>query len=143
VLTILRTAITAASAAAAEALPYEIVGFLAGPGAGPGAGPDHLDASLFVQLANLSDDPHRFDVDPAAQFRAERQIAAAGLTRIAIIHSHPYGGVSLSPTDVEFARLRSELQVVMSVDPNRPPRIAAYRVEPDGRCTPLELSVDW
>ncbi len=138
-LIILRTAITAASAAAVIALPNESVGFLAGRRTAP----DHFEASTFVELENRSDDRHRFDVEPRSQFVAERQIAAAGLTRIAIIHSHPGGGVSLSPADIEFARLRCELQVVMSVDPDEPSRIAGYRVDPAGRCTPLELSVEW
>lgn len=138
-LTIQRTAILQVIAAAAAAIPREVVGFLAGRTLGP----DGAEASEFVELGNCSYDPRRFDVDPMSQFIAERLIERAGLDRVAILHSHPDGGVTLSTSDIEFARRRRELQVVLALGPSSTTRAAAYRVDSDGRVTPISLVVEW
>jgi proteasome lid subunit RPN8/RPN11 len=125
--------------AASAAIPREVVGFLVGAGLES----DAVEASEFVELRNRSPLPHHFDVDPKSQFAAERLIQRAGLERLAILHSHPDGGVTLSADDVEFARRRRELQVVLALGPRSPTRIAAYRVDRDRSVTPVRLAVEW
>lgn len=121
------------------AIPHEIVGFLAGRRLGS----VEVEASEFVELRNRSSTPHRFDVDPFSQFTAERLIERAGLERLAIVHSHPHGGVALSAADVAFARLRPELQVVLALGPSSKTQVAAYRVDNGGRVRPTKLTVEW
>ena len=100
--------------------PCEAVGMLAGDSSGT--------ASLALPLANLAG-PRAFLADPYTQYLAEKRIAAEGLSLVAIYHSHPGGGASLSPSDHAFAKLRDTTQIVIALaHDNCPQDIRAYRV---------------
>jgi proteasome lid subunit RPN8/RPN11 len=90
---------------ARSALPAEAVGLLGG-----------LDSTVTVSigLPNLAG-LGAFSADPRAQFLAQRQLAADGLELLAIYHSHPGGGATLSARDQQFAQPWQALQVVVAV----------------------------
>jgi proteasome lid subunit RPN8/RPN11 len=83
-----------------------------------------------------------FLADPFAQYRAERTLARAGAELLGIYHSHPGGGVQLSPLDLVVARYRSCVQVVVALDPEIGGReeLRAYRVE-NGRVTDVQMVI--
>jgi len=104
-----------------DAAPAEAVGVLGGDDAG--------GAIMHVPLPNRAP-LGAFWADPRAQFVAERLLGERHLELIAIYHSHPGGGPTLSIADIAFASRRSAVQVVVPVGLNRQrvhsPR--AYRV---------------
>ena len=108
--------------------PIEAVGMLAGR--------DNV-VEYCEALRNVVPPPHNqraFLADPYEQFVAERSIAARGLKLIAIYHSHPDGGASLSAEDLAFSRERPCLQVVVAVSMAEPKDISlrAFRVDDAG-----------
>ena len=106
---------------ARAALPHEAVGLLAGAKG---------RISAAIPLPNVA--PRgRFLADPHAQYLAERRIRRAGMEVLAIYHSHPAGGTSLSPLDVEFAKEHACLHIVIALDPALPGREtpAAYDLQ--------------
>ena len=90
---------------AARAFPDEAVGILGGIGS---------DVRSHVALPNAVRGK-RFLADPYAQFRAIRQFAAEGFEALAVYHSHPRGGLTLSSLDLEFARHLPYLQLVIAI----------------------------
>jgi proteasome lid subunit RPN8/RPN11 len=107
---------------ARRALPAEAVGLLGGDANGR--------ATVAVPLPNLAG-ARAFVADPFVQFNAERGLRQAGLSLLAIYHSHPGGGARLSAADRAFAERRPIAQVVLALDCPRHPgeEIRAYRVE--------------
>jgi [CysO sulfur-carrier protein]-S-L-cysteine hydrolase len=87
-------------------IPREAVGVLGGPA------PDYSNIS--ISLPNRAG-PNAFWADPYAQFKAERQLANSGLQMIAIYHSHPGGGVQMSPLDIMFAARRACIHIVVAL----------------------------
>jgi proteasome lid subunit RPN8/RPN11 len=78
--------------AAAQAAPREMVGLLAGAG-------DAFAIERFVPVAGATCTEDHF-VMPAAVFAAaEAACRARGERWLGFAHSHPQGGVALSPTD--------------------------------------------
>jgi proteasome lid subunit RPN8/RPN11 len=71
-----------------------------------------------------------FRVDPREQFRAERALAALDHVIVAIYHSHPGGGPTLSPRDIAYARRWPVVHVVIAVrrPGGRPDVVRAYAV---------------
>lgn len=57
-----------------------------------------------------------FFADPYAQYLAEKEIERSGLTILAIYHTHPDGGPSLSKEDLEFANAWDCAHLVIAVD---------------------------
>jgi proteasome lid subunit RPN8/RPN11 len=106
---------------AKTSLPHEAVGLLAGTA-----------ESLLVEcfpLPNLSKKPEiSFLADPYAQFKAIKQLSAAGLHATALYHSHPDGGAGLSDHDLYFARESPYFQIVIALDGQgrTPPEIVAF-----------------
>jgi proteasome lid subunit RPN8/RPN11 len=117
---------------AVEALPAEAVGLLGGRG-------NRVDRHM--PLPNLLGD-RRFLADPYAQFRALRLLRAEGLEPLAVYHSHPGGGVTLSATDLLFARRLPFVQVVIAIGRSLDPvvEVAAYAVA-DTRVESVELEL--
>ena len=107
------------------AAPMEAVGMVGGHANGR--------AVVVIELPNLAG-PFEFFADPFAQYRAERRLAEAGLTLLAIYHSHPGGGLQLSPADVHFARRWPCAHIVVVPDATGQGRdgLRAYRVTLDG-----------
>jgi len=85
----------------------EAVGFVGGASDGR--------AKLTIALPNLAG-PRSFLADPYAQFQAERQLRGAGLTLLAIYHSHPGGGTQLSEVDKIFGARKDVLHVVVALN---------------------------
>lgn len=114
-------------------LPAEAVGLLGGPA------PDFATVSL--PLANCAG-RHAFLADPWAQFKAERLLASRGYQLVAVYHSHPGGGVQLSPIDLAFATKRACLQVVIALAPGLPGEdIRVYRLMA-GTAVEVELDIE-
>lgn len=112
--------------------PREAVGLLAGRPSGP--------ASLVLPLINIAR-PGAFLADPYSQYLAEKRIAAEGLNRLAIYHSHPGGGADLSTVDCDFARLHDTIHIVIApAHADCPPDMRAYRVT-DYDVVPVALHV--
>jgi len=68
-----------------------------------------------IPLGNLAG-PGQFLADPYEQYRAEQALRSAGLTPLAIYHSHPAGGVAPSALDVRFAAGLGLVQIVIALD---------------------------
>jgi [CysO sulfur-carrier protein]-S-L-cysteine hydrolase len=118
---------------ARQADPMEAVGILGGLPPG--------QVVEVIPLENLAG-PDHFLADPYEQYRAERDLRSAGLTPLAVYHSHPAGGVALSALDVRFAAGFDLIQVVIAL--NRPGRAAvdlkAFRLR-GGRPVEVDLSL--
>ncbi len=76
----------------------------------------HADgrAAIAIPLPNLAG-PKAFLADPLAQYQAERELRQAGLTLLAVYHSHPGGGTRLSAVDQTFAARLPVMQVVIAL----------------------------
>jgi proteasome lid subunit RPN8/RPN11 len=105
---------------ARRALPLEAVGMLGGSG-------DR--ATLVRELTSLGGARH-FLVDPRSQYEGERALRSLGLSLLAIYHSHPGGGATLSDIDIAFAARLPHLQVVIALARPRDDgeELRAYRV---------------
>jgi proteasome lid subunit RPN8/RPN11 len=117
---------------ARTAIPQEAVGLLGG-----NAG----RISVVRPLPNIG--PRwTFLADPLAQYRAERALARAGTEMLGIYHSHPGGGVQLSPLDLVVAQHRSCIHVVVALNPEigGGEVLRAYRVE-DGDVSDVQIVV--
>jgi proteasome lid subunit RPN8/RPN11 len=121
---------------ARQSLPDEAVGLLGGLLLGSTA-----EVKRVFPLPNLLGS-RAFLADPYAQYQAERLLAEEDIVPLAVYHSHPGGGVQLSPTDHAFAVRRPLLQVVIAlareglVDEMR-----AYQVRDDLTATEIPLFV--
>ena len=79
--------------------PRECVGAIGGHARGEGA-----EAVALYPLANVSPDPERtYLADPGHLLRAFRAMESAGLTLVALYHSHPRGPAWPSGTDTRLA----------------------------------------
>lgn len=118
---------------ARQANPMEAVGILGGLPPG--------QVMEVIPLGNLAG-PGHFLADPFEQYRAERALRSAGLTPLAVYHSHPAGGVAPSALDVRFAAGLDLVQIVIAVE--RPGRAAvdlkAFRLR-EGRPVEVDLSL--
>jgi proteasome lid subunit RPN8/RPN11 len=100
-------------------VPNEAVGLLAADAAGR--------VAAVAPLPNVVTRPGGYLADPIAQFRAERQLAKAGLTPVAVYHSHPHGRSDPSPSDRMLARSDRLLHVILGIDAaNGTTEIRAY-----------------
>ena len=128
-----RTAYARLVAHAWGAVPAEAVGLLAGVVGGR--------ATVAFPLKNLGGQ-RAFIADPRSQFEAEREIRRAGLAPLAVYHSHPGGGIGLSQVDLDFARKRPLLQLIVALpEDGTVEQAAAYRI--DGTSvTKLRLEID-
>ena len=117
---------------AASAFPEEAVGLLGGVGG---------NVRRHVALPNVFCGK-RFLADPFAQFSALRQFATEGLEPLAVYHSHPRGGVTLSHLDLLFARRLPYLQLVIAIGRTHTSdvEIAAYAVD-QGRATAVTVEL--
>jgi proteasome lid subunit RPN8/RPN11 len=85
--------------------PDEAIGLLGGH-------PDGIVVSL-KPLRNLAG-RDKFLADPYDQYRAVRSFRERGLSPVAVYHSHPGGGTSLSTDDIRFARDLALVHVVVA-----------------------------
>jgi proteasome lid subunit RPN8/RPN11 len=107
-----------AVALARKAYPNEACGLLAGQG----------KAERLIPIANISTDPHRFEMDPAELIAALRGLRAAGDAVIAIFHSHPHGPAQPSKTDIEQAYYPDAAHLIVSLAESERPQVLAFRI---------------
>ena len=101
--------------------PSEAVGLLAGAADGT--------VNRVFPLSNIGR-LGSFLADPYEQFLAERAIRDAGLQLLAIFHSHPWGGATLSAEDIRFAKNWTCAHAVFAFDPDKTDRgeLCAYEI---------------
>jgi proteasome lid subunit RPN8/RPN11 len=100
-------------------MPRECCGILLG------AGDDVAEA---VASVNLSLDPNRFFLDPAAHFSARRDARRRGLSVVGFYHSHPHSAPQPSPTDMEEASYDGHLCLIVGLSTD-PPELRLFRNE--------------
>lgn len=97
--------------ARAEA-PVEACGLLAGAG-----GVVHRS----YRMANVDASPEHFSLDPREQLAVIREARAAGLSLLALYHSHPATPARMSDEDLRLAFTPGVRHVILSLrDPERP-----------------------
>jgi len=96
-----------------RALPNEGVGLLAA--AEPLDGTRRLDVVRFYPGTNADASASRFTMEPSEVFAALREIDDRGWRLGAIVHSHPHGPASPSPTDLRESRYPEALMVIVSL----------------------------
>ncbi len=104
---------------ARQALPSEAVGILGGDVDGR--------VQIAIPLPNLAG-YRGFVADPLAQYRAERTLSAHGLAQLGVYHSHPGGGVQLSPLDCSLASPTVQVVIALGCEHHVGAEIRAYRV---------------
>jgi len=102
-----------------EALPSEAVGLLGG----------YVDGRVVmaIPLPNIAGS-RAFWADPLAQYHAERELRARGLTSVAAYHSHPGGGDELSAADRALAPVALQVVIGLGCEDHPEPRMRAYWV---------------
>lgn len=98
---------------------------------------------MITPLRNIVPSPNNrraFVADPYSQFQAERQILSVGSTLVAVYHSHPDGGPSLSDDDILLTPTNVQVHVVVAFPVSEPQNIIirAYRII---NGNPLEVSI--
>jgi proteasome lid subunit RPN8/RPN11 len=118
---------------ARQADPMEAVGILGGL-------PPRQVVEV-IPLGNLAA-PGHFLADPYEQYRAEQALRSAGLTPMAVYHSHPAGGAAPSALDVQFADGLDLVQIVIALEPSGGTAVdlKAYRLH-EGQPVEVDLSL--
>lgn len=112
--------------------PNEACGILAGT---------REQISRAIPLQNAADSPEaRFRLDPNAELEALKTIDAAGLDWIGVYHSHPTAPPIPSPADIESAVDSSLLQLIVSLEDDKP-KLKLWRIECSS-VTPIALTFD-
>ncbi|HWF86155.1 MAG TPA: M67 family metallopeptidase [Vicinamibacterales bacterium] len=107
---IARAALDTIVAHAREARPAECCGLLLG-----------VDGAIVeaVRTPNVSDDPNRFTIEPAAHIAARREARERGLAVLGFYHSHPHSPPAPSVTDLSEASYPDHLYLIVSPAPER------------------------
>lgn len=88
--------------------------------------PDRIEAA--EPAANVAPDPaRRFEIDPAALFRAIRAERAGGPKLLGYYHSHPNGSAEPSATDRAMASGDDRIWLIVGGG-----SVTAWRASPDG-----------
>lgn len=123
-----------------RALPNEGVGLLAVT-APSGVG-NRMDVVRFYPGTNSEASTSRFTMDPTEVIAALREIDDRGWCLGAIVHSHPHGPASPSPTDLREARYPQALMVIVSLA-SAVPVIGAWWIgTTDGRSGPRRVPIE-
>lgn len=104
-------------------LPEEGCGFLAGTA---------VTVTRHYPIENHLHSPTAYQMAPAAQLTAMQAAEAAGMTLLAIYHSHPKGPATPSPTDVAQAFYPSLAHVIIAYPAGATatsPEIHAYTIQ--------------
>lgn len=112
---------------AREGAPEEVCGVLGGlrAEARPGDSPDVV--STLRRVDNAADDRRsRYELDPAGQLRAMRDLEARRLDVVGFYHSHPRGPAGASATDERLATWPDRVYVIVTLASERP-SVGAWR----------------
>jgi proteasome lid subunit RPN8/RPN11 len=96
-------------------------------------------ATAFYDGRNIDRSPTRFTMDLESVLRALLDIEAHGWVLGAIVHSHPSGPATPSPTDLAEARYPGVLFGIVAMD-RVPPDIRFWRPAPARECNPTEVA---
>jgi [CysO sulfur-carrier protein]-S-L-cysteine hydrolase len=127
-----RALVDAMIADARERAPNEAVGMLGGN--------DQRAIVKCIRLPNSEAGP-AYWADPFAQWQALRTFKGEGLVPVAVYHSHPEGGATLSAADRAFAARVNMPQIVIALNEGRA-RLAAYDVGASGSVTNLPIVIE-
>jgi len=84
-------------------------------------------------VANVSADAERrFDMDPAGQIRAMREMRERGEDLVAIYHSHPSGSCQPSPIDIAQAAYPEALYLIISLGTRGVLEMRGFRMDGSG-----------
>lgn len=115
---------------AAEQLPLEACGYLAGRG---------LRVEKCFRMRNADESREHFAFDAEEQFAVAEEAGKAGLSLIAVYHSHPASPPRPSAEDVRLAYDPEIIHVIISMTAEEPVA-RAFRIE-DGAVEELDLMV--
>jgi [CysO sulfur-carrier protein]-S-L-cysteine hydrolase len=103
-----------------DGLPNEACGLLAGS-------PEQSKATRCYRTRNAADSAKLYVVDPSDHLRADRDAQAAGLSILAVYHSHTHTPAYPSPTDVNQAPDPDWHYVIVSLA-EEAPVVRSYRI---------------
>jgi proteasome lid subunit RPN8/RPN11 len=115
-----------------ERRPSEAIGLLGGA--------DRKLVRVCLPLTNVFAGP-RYWADPFSQWRALQELKRVGLIPIAVYHSHPEGGVTLSAEDRKYARDLALAQVVVSVR-HQHITVAVFNVASNGDVSEIPFEIN-
>lgn len=124
-----------------RALPNEGVGLLAV--GEPRDATRRMDVVQYFPGTNADASASRFTMEPSEVIAALREIDDRGWRLGAIVHSHPHGPASPSPTDLREARHPEALMLIVSLA-SAEPEIGAWwigsrRNQPSPQWVPIEV----
>jgi proteasome lid subunit RPN8/RPN11 len=91
-------------------------------------------------VANAAATPHqRFQLDPAGQIDALRQIRERGEALFAIFHSHPAAPAEPSPVDLAEAAYPDALNLLISLNTKGVLEMRGFRIGPDKSVQEIKL----
>jgi proteasome lid subunit RPN8/RPN11 len=91
-------------------------------------------------VANAAATPHlRFQLDPAGQIDAMRQIRERGEALFAIFHSHPAAPAEPSAVDLAEAAYPDALNLLISLDTKGVLEMRGFRIGPDKSVQEIKL----
>lgn len=112
-------------------LPDEACGILAGTG---------FTVSKLYRMANTEPSPVSYFMEPAAQFKAMKDMRNSGLSMLAIFHSHPASEALPSAKDVSLAFYDTAVYVIVSFLRENP-EVKAFSIK-DGKVKEMELNIN-
>ena len=115
-----------------ERQPEEAVGLLGG--SSPNC------ASVCRPLPNLQS-VGNFWADPFAQWQAMKQFEHDQLNVVAVYHSHPNGGITMSDVDRSFAQGTAFAHIIVSVHGSEV-SLSGYQVSPTGEVSSIDLEIE-
>ena len=117
---------------AASHYPEEVCGLLAGSG---------KRITKAFPVSNIAAQPETdYQLQPAEQLKALKQIDADSLTWIGIYHSHPKSGPIPSPADIQQASDDGLLHLIVSLQRSKP-KLKLWRIQA-AAVSPIELTFD-
>jgi [CysO sulfur-carrier protein]-S-L-cysteine hydrolase len=117
--------------AATAGYPEEVCGLIAGK---------HGQAARHYPVENIRHSPVVFEMEPVQQVKAMVAMEEEGLDLLAIYHSHPGGPAWPSAIDVAKAYYPDVIQLVISLENQNHPRLAAFRIS-EGQVWPVNWAV--
>jgi len=116
---------------AREQLPLEACGYLAAKG---------TRVQKLFKMRNVDESKEHFMFDPEEQFAVAEKAREAGLSLIAVYHSHPSSPPSPSAEDIRLAHDPEIIHVILSIMAPKP-TAKAFRIK-EGTAEEIALKVE-